>query len=278
MLQRLKLLAGLIYLTTLAPSLTRGATVTAIAEAQNFQENQCSDSQTATGPFTTVTASADCNIGGDHGSAVVSATFLSLTSNSLSVVASSIAPFGSQHADVFASGTASWSQPLVVRGGTGTGVVLFDYLGQGTQTGDPAGITCTVSTPQSSSPQNSCQLDVFAPFTFDVPFNWSTTLFVRTMVPNFESSTLQETSVAWTLSLQSVSVLYTQGGVIPGARVDLVPEPGTLSSGIGAILICFLKALRRAGRTRWPTIRTRRLHLTSSLSRCRASLCSTWPS
>jgi hypothetical protein len=96
-----------------------------------------------------------------------------------------------------------------------------------------------------------------------VPFDWLTTLSAETVVPNFSSSTPQAATVDWTVTLQSVTVRYSPlGDVIPGAHVDLVPEPGTVYLAIAGIFICVLR--RATVSLTEDAVAVRRAHLESA--------------
>jgi hypothetical protein len=238
-----------------APRTMNASMVTSVASARNTLVHECSATQSATGE-NTATASALCDVAGDRGSAFVSASFFSITSNSLVVVASSVAPTGDFGANVYAFGDASWSQDVVVRGGTGGGLLEFQYVSQYYASGDPFGIICEIhATPFDSfvQPCGSRPPELF-PFLFDTPFNWSTSVYVRTVVPNYGSGgVLQSAALSVTYSLADIRVRYMNpdgsvGDVIAGARVELVPEPGMLPVLAVAVVIG-RAALTLAGRS-----------------------------
>ena len=251
-------------LVTAGSNTAVAAQLTSFAGASN-SSNSCVTRQDSFVPSWSgpATASAVCDSAGNSGSGFASASFASLFSNSLTVVASAATPSAGS-ANVDASGDASWTERLVVHGGTGSGWLEFDFTGQGTQTGDPAGVSCFVDatgffsgTPAGQSGCNAASLlqqgQILVPFTFDEAFFWGIGLHIETMVPTSNSLAPQAISVNWTVSLQAVTVRDSDshfGNVIPGATVELIePEPGTRFATIVGVLVCIGLALRRRMRT-----------------------------
>jgi hypothetical protein len=162
-----------------------------------------------------------------------------------------------------ATATAQWSIPLIITGASGTGDLVVSFFGNGSagaDCGEP-GICTTYPFLQIAAGvnQDAINLGLQNPpngdFSLELPVMFNSGLVLTTVLstgqlnPNgyfteFDSANVQVTGF---------EVTNTQGLILPGARLTLVPEPKLMPVTAGALMLLAAAKISR----RFCTIRRR---------------------
>jgi PEP-CTERM motif len=202
----------------------------------------------------TGTSAASCSqtVGFDSVGSSGASNFSSITSGLLDVVVNATHMAGGFNASPSGTASASFSVPLEVTGGNGTGLLMVTFNGfdMATTSNGPAtnpvlsimfGTLNTTFTPPGAPGAFSFQ----TPFTYDTPFTLSASISASGTAPFLMMNAASSANIEGRVSLTGFTVLTSQGDPASGT-VNIVPEPAAMSlAGLGIATVLLLSARRR---------------------------------
>ena len=219
---------ALLALALTATSLL-GGSVTSSASIWGW--DPCPPGQTTSGE-TYASATASCfDATGGTGTSLVTSQFSSFASNALTLDLQTTTPLGASN--IYANGTATWVEQMVVTGGSGSGWLKFDFVNTAlTLPSSVIGFNCQsiFNGAVSNLQMQNCYVDSRSvAFTFGQPLEVSFSIQAFAFADGEPMGALSSL-VHWSNSLTSVgayNVQYPNPGdtPIPGAEVHLIPEP-----------------------------------------------------
>ncbi len=236
----------LLLATTVLSGFALGSSITSVTTAAGT--NACSQTGSDTASCTSTTSGPN---GPETSSALAAATWLSPT-GSLEAITHANGPLAK------ASASVSFSAFLIVTGVTGSGNLDVQFSGfQDTSGGNQPGTVSPVSIMIGTSSQSVTLANgAPAPFTATAPVNFGvlipfTVSFTDSAAGSmFNNGTYISEDADALLLAPTFVVTNSSGGVLPGASVQVAPEPGTLALFIAAVplLLSFIRKRPATGR------------------------------
>ena len=248
---------SLLVAAFLTATALRASSVTSSASTLfGFDPSLCGPpGHTGTGETSAFATDTCSNISGAFAFSLVTSNFESFVSNGLMLDLHAFTPLAA--GNFYANGTASWTEDILVTGGTGSGWLAFGFANAVSPAGGVSGISGSCTSTFNGTPEGvGCgALIKDAAFTFGVPLTVSFSISAFAFADGVDPSVggALDTHLIWSVSLSSVGAYTGRVGepgssLIAGANIQLIPEPATCTLILGGSLLLVLWAKRRLAR------------------------------
>lgn len=247
----LKTLSTVFAASFLAAAALRASSVT--SSASTYSWGGCPPGQ-ANSDSNSTSASASCfGPPGPFSTSAVSSYFNSFSSNALTMDLHAFTPL--EGGNIYGIGDASWSEDLIVTGGTGSGWLHILFNNSVSPPGGIGGIAGSCEVYFNGLAQNNgCSPPSReVPFTFGTPLTLSLAIHAFAFADGVDPSQggALDTTLHWQVSLASIGAyagLDQSSGQIQGAEIQLLPEPAAWTLGIAGCLWIILLLRHRRNR------------------------------